>query len=133
MEEGASHDLHYLHEGYSGHQAPACSNERLVEVAHTWYTAALGELYRSGFYSSPQLSTLQALAILGLLHRNFGEIHREYFLLGLAINVARTLGLDHLGQEGNKVQALSVASRWNQQTDRELGRRLWWTFVICDW
>ena len=132
MQEAIS-DLHYLPEGYSGQQAPSPATGRLVELSHTWYEAAIQELNRSNFFSKPQLSTVQALGIIGLLHRNFGEIHREYFLLGLAINVARTLGLNHLGQEGNDIQALGKAGRWNQQTDRELGRRLWWTLVNCDW
>jgi hypothetical protein len=133
MEEDASYDLHCLHEGYSGQQAPAYAAGGLVEVSHTWYEAALRELSLAKFFSKPQLPMVQTLGILGLLHRNFGEIHREYFLLGLAINVARTLGLDHLGQEGLNVQAFGKTCRWNQRADRELGRRLWWTLVICDW
>jgi Fungal specific transcription factor domain len=133
MGKEMSGDVHYLHEGYSGHQAPAFATGDLVEISHTWYETAIRELGRSNFFSKPQLSTVQALAILGLLHRNFGEIHREYFLLGLAINVARTLGLDHLGQEGSTIKEPSNTSRWNERADREVGRRLWWTLVICDW
>lgn len=133
MVENASSELHYLHEGFSGQQAPASAANGLVEVSHTWYEATLRELNRSNFFSKPQLSTVQALGILGLLHRNFGEMYREYFLLGLAINVARTLGLDHLSQEGNNVQAFGKACRWKERADRELSRRLWWTLVICDW
>jgi Fungal specific transcription factor domain len=109
------------------------SNQANADFEIFRYEAALQELNRSNFSSKPQLSTIQALAILGLLHRNFGEIHREYFLLGLAINVARTLGLDHLGQEANNFQAFDKSCRWKQRSERELGRRLWWTLVICDW
>jgi hypothetical protein len=114
MEEDASCNLHYLHDGYSGQQAPASESSALVEVSHTWYEATLRELNLSKFFSKTQLSTVQMLGILGLLHRSFGEIHREYFLLGLAINVARTLGLDHLGGEGHNIQAFGKSSRWSQ-------------------
>ena len=101
-----------------------------MELSHSWYDAALKELSNSNFLSTPQLSTVQTVAILTLLHRNFGESHREYFLLGLAINTARTLGLDHLNEAGYET------SNWpmlRDQPERELGRRLWWTLVICDW
>jgi hypothetical protein len=70
----------------------------LVEVSQTWYESALAELNHSNFIRKSQLSTVKTVAILMMRHRNFGESHREYFLLGLAINVARTLGLDHLGK-----------------------------------
>jgi hypothetical protein len=36
MDEDASCDLHYLHEGFSGQQAPASATGGLVEVAHAW-------------------------------------------------------------------------------------------------
>jgi hypothetical protein len=104
----------------------------LIDVSHAWYEAALSELNLSDFFSKPQLSTVQTTAILMLLHRNFGEAHREYFLLGLTVNVARSLGLDHLGQEDTNFR-INRSSRWTDRKDRELGRRLWWTLVICDW
>lgn len=134
IDEDTSHELHYIHEGYSGQQGPACSTEGgLFEVARTWYETAIKELERSNFFSKPQISTVKALGILNLLHRNFGETHREYFLLGLAISVARTLGLDHLPLEGDNIQESHTPYRLSHRSDRELGRRLWWTLVICDW
>lgn len=105
----------------------------LRDISHVWYEAAFTELGHSGYFSKPQLSTVQSLAILMILHRNFGESHREYFLLGLAVNVARTLGLDHLGHEGPDFQVSGNRRNWKDRRDRELGRRLWWTLVICDW
>jgi Fungal specific transcription factor domain len=105
----------------------------LVDISHSWYETAFRELNRSQFFSKPQLSTVQALAILMILHRNFGESHREYFLLGLAVNTARTLGMDHLGQEGSNIRGMSTRPEWNNRSEREVGRRLWWTLVICDW
>jgi hypothetical protein len=104
----------------------------LIDVSHAWYETALRELNRSDFFSKPQLSTVQTIAILMLLHRNFGEAHRESFLLGLAVNVARSLGLDHLGQEDTNLRT-NRSSQLTDQKDRELGRRLWWNLVICDW
>ena len=135
MEDEAAGDIHYIHEAFSGQQAPAMESatNRLMDISHTWYDAAFRELNHAGFFSKPQLSTVQTLAILMILHRNFGESHREFFLLGLTVNVARTLGLDHLGQEGGNSQGFIDRPEWNDRSDRELGRRLWWTLVICDW
>jgi hypothetical protein len=135
LEDEAAADVHYIHEGFSGQQAPAMesTNCGLMDVSRAWYDACFTELGHSGYLSKPQLSTVQTLAILMILHRNFGESHRDYFLLGLAINVGRTLGLDHLGHEGGNFQAIGNRHDWNDRRDRELGRRLWWTLVIGDW
>jgi hypothetical protein len=137
MDEETAKEVHYIHEAFSGQRAPDIGlvGAGLAEISQIWYEAALIELSHSKFLSKPRLSTVQTLAILNLLHRNFGESHREYFLLGLAINTARILGLDHLKKESVDFDGATTYLGGNAggRSDRELGRRLWWTLVICDW
>ena len=127
--------ISYLRDDFSGD-----SNQRTIsasiptkEVSRTWYDAAMRELHLANFLSKPSLATVQTLAILALLHKNLGELDREYFLLGLSINIARTLGMDRLGREDSFSAGLSSHVDWSDRQNRELGRRLWWTLLISDW
>jgi hypothetical protein len=135
MDEETADEVHYIHEGFSGQQTPDIGRvgAGLAEISKSWYDAAFRELGLSNFLSKPQLSTVQTSAILILLHRNFGEAHRDYCLLGLAINTARVLGLDHLREVAHHGAIERAEKHPNRRRDRELGRRLWWTLVICDW
>lgn len=135
MDENDYLDIHYIHEGFSGNRRPAVISEGddILAISHAWYEAVFKELNYSDFLGKPNLATVQTLAILSLVHRNFGEAQREYTLLGVAINTARMLGLDRLGHEGQPGRRLSNAPHWAERKHRVLGRRLWWTLVICDW
>jgi hypothetical protein len=135
MDEEDGVDLHYLHEGFSGRSRPTSvsNSEGMLQISHAWYNAVFQELDLANYLSKPKLGTVQTLAICTTLHRNFGQPDREYVLLGVAINVARTLGMDRLGSEATCPKHLKTRVEWATWSRRELGRRLWWTLVICDW
>ncbi|KAH8679513.1 hypothetical protein BGZ60DRAFT_400172 [Tricladium varicosporioides] len=129
---------HFLHEGLSGSRARGYSTaiEEAQNVCRTWYEAVFKELNFADFIGKPTLPTVQTLAILNLVHRNFGESEREYVLLGVAINISRAIHMDRLGSEAlylNNSQRLQAMKIWRSRDDREIGRRLWWTLLICDW
>ncbi|KAL4891255.1 hypothetical protein BDV59DRAFT_194450 [Aspergillus ambiguus] len=107
--------------------------ENKSHLARIWYDACLRELELAKFAGKASLRTIQAIAILTLCNLNFGEMERESLLHGLAVNAARYLGMHRLGTEGKHPQDLAAKALWSSQADRELGRRLWWTLVICDW
>lgn len=107
--------------------------ENKARLSRTWYDSCLRELELANFTGKASLRTIQAIAILTLCNLNFGEMERESLLYGLAVNAARYLGMHRLGSEGKHPQDLAAKSLWSAQADRELGRRLWWTLVICDW
>lgn len=135
LDKEYTRDLHFIYEGNSSLslQSTLLEDGGSLMVARIWYDAAMRELQLSQFLGKPSLSTVQTLAILVILHRNFGEADREYFLLGIAINVSRTLGMDRLGSEACFPRELTNRREWSTRSGRELGRRLWWTLVICDW
>lgn len=103
-------------------------------VARMWYEAALKELERSGFLKQASLTSIQALVVLTLCNSNFGEHQQELLLMGLAINMARCLNMHRLGSEATySRETFSSTPEWSTVAERELGRRLWWTLVVCDW
>jgi hypothetical protein len=102
-------------------------------VSHHWYHAALQQLEYSDAMGKPQLHVVQVAAILTLCHPHFGQRYRDINLSSLAQNTARALQMHRLGSESSYPESLKGIPVWSEETDRELGRRLWWTLVICDW
>jgi hypothetical protein len=135
MSDEEAIQMHFLHEGLSGLRGPGLlpPTEGFSPVARVWYDTSLRYLTSADFTGQPALLNIQTLAIVTLLHRNLGEIQRDYTLLGLAINSARTIGMDRLGCESDTSRTSVSRDLWADRSTRELGRRLWWTLVICDW
>ncbi|RMZ72008.1 Fungal transcriptional regulatory N-terminal [Pyrenophora seminiperda CCB06] len=104
-----------------------------VHTSRIWYEAALKELERYGFTGAPSLPVVQALSVLTLCHSNFGEHQREWLITGFATNMARCLDMHKLGTETNCSKDLCRRPEWSSPSQRELGRRLWWSCVIRDW
>ena len=104
-----------------------------LQLCHTWYDLAFRQLELSNAMARPQLHLIQVTAILTLCNSHFGESFRERSLTSLAINTARELNMHRLGSESSFPHRLARMPEWNTREKRELGRRLWWTLVICDW
>jgi hypothetical protein len=71
----------------------------MLQISRVWYDAVFQELDRVDYLRKPKLCTVQTLAICMLLHGNFGQPDRDHVFLGVAISVARALGMDRLGSE----------------------------------
>ncbi|KAJ5088268.1 hypothetical protein N7456_011884 [Penicillium angulare] len=130
MSEGELREIQLLYESFS-HRAPSTISsigKNPGDLAGIWYEAALKELSLADYTRRPAISTVQVVAILNLLHKNLGESTREYILHGMAVNVARLIGMDHLGEETS-----SPAIRSLSEEQLLVRQRLWWTLVICDW
>jgi hypothetical protein len=104
-----------------------------VHTSRLWYEAALKEVERFGCSGVPNLPIVQALSVLTLCHSNFGEHQREWLFTGLATNIARCLDMHKLGTEAAVSKELCLKQEWSTPAQRELGRRLWWSYVIRDW
>ncbi|KAJ9102966.1 hypothetical protein QFC19_004523 [Naganishia cerealis] len=86
----------------------------------------------------PRIETLQAFIIIGPYWSSFGRIEAHLGLLGTAVKIAHNLGINRLGPELRKEatyqEVLShFGARWAMASDREVGRRIWWTLVELDW
>lgn len=91
------------------------------------------ELDNANYTRQSSVSTVQALAILNIVHKNLGESSREYILHGVAVNVARLIGIDNLGGNSGATEAVANDAIDPNDIQRNVYRRLWWTLVICDW
>ncbi|EXA34306.1 hypothetical protein FOVG_14737 [Fusarium oxysporum f. sp. pisi HDV247] len=109
------------------------SDEDLVILSRYWYWAVLQALEDSDFLGKPRLSTVQTIAILTLVNSSFGQNDREWMLIGIAVNIARILNMHRLASEQTLSTRISALPQWRTLAQRNLGRRLWWTLVICDW
>lgn len=134
MEADQISQLHFLHEGFSGRAKTLSQDARNTQkVSWLYYETALQELDHADFLGAPSLSTVQTLALLSLVHRNFGQVEREHILLSVAISTAKALSMDCLGRESSMIDQVMTSPCWADRKSREMGRRLWWTLVICDW
>ncbi|KAG9852201.1 hypothetical protein KCU98_g3603, partial [Aureobasidium melanogenum] len=104
-----------------------------VHTSRLWYEVALKEVERYGCSGSPSLRIVQALSVLTLCHSNYGEPQREWLFTGWAASIARCLDMHRLGSEVAHSRNVSVRPEWSSFEKRELGRRVWWTYVIRDW
>ncbi|KIW05080.1 uncharacterized protein PV09_04228 [Verruconis gallopava] len=112
---------------------PADKIAYAVDVSRMWYESALQELHRSSFLRKPTIESIQTILVLTLCNSNNGEHQQEWVLLGACINMARSLDMHRLGSEQSFSNDLSTRPVWATPANRELGRRMWWNLVICDW
>lgn len=105
----------------------------LITLSRYWYWVALRDLEMHDFLGKPRLSTIQVVAILTLVNSSFGQNSRESILMGVAVKMARMLQMHRLSNEDGLPSPISKLPEWSTREKRDLGRRLWWTLVICDW
>jgi hypothetical protein len=101
---------------------PFCSSAvSIYDLQRNWYHAALFFLDKADFLRTPDIQTVQTIAVLGVIFNNVGDIGRHKMLWSIAIRQAQELqlGVDDVHEETNQGQ--------------QLRRRLWWTLVLCEW
>ncbi|GHJ83653.1 hypothetical protein NliqN6_0055 [Naganishia liquefaciens] len=86
----------------------------------------------------PRIETLQAYIIIGPYWSSFGRLEAHLGMLGTAVKVAHNLGINRLGSELHKEATYHdvlnhFGRKWVMASDREVGRRIWWTLVELDW
>ncbi|KAF8864876.1 hypothetical protein BDZ45DRAFT_684851 [Acephala macrosclerotiorum] len=97
-------------------------HDNVMTLLLNWYDASLFHLYRADFLRNLNFKSVQAIAILGIVFNNVGDSTLHTSLWACGIRIARSLSLDfdHRHPEESLVQ-------------REVRRRLWWTFALCEW
>lgn len=105
-----------------------------IDISRMWYEASLQELHNIGFLRTPRIECVQTILVLTLCTSNNGDHQQEWIMLGACINMARAMDMHRLGTEQSfDVQIATTRPDWATPAGRELGRRLWWNIVICDW
>jgi hypothetical protein len=90
-------------------------------LLRNWYGSALFCLDRSNYLRTYDYQAVQALGVLQMCCSAVGDFKYRSFLLSHAIRMGNGIGLPF--QPDGKRTIL----------EREVSRRMWWTFIICDW
>lgn len=100
-------------------------------LADNLYHVAEGVLWMSRFLHRQTFESLQAISLMTVYGFGLEDgADATWALCGSAIKIAQNLGLNRLEAEApGKVWS----PLWRSRLRRELGRRLWWTFVALDW
>ncbi|WVQ86192.1 hypothetical protein IAT38_008360 [Cryptococcus sp. DSM 104549] len=102
------------------------------EIARALFIAAKEMLFASDFLFSHTLEHLQCIILMGVYQYNTDlAADSHWSLLGSAIKIAQSLGLQRLGSEDQPSTAWPAA--WRDPARRDVGRRIWWNLVYLDW
>ncbi|KAL1863892.1 hypothetical protein Daus18300_008041 [Diaporthe australafricana] len=93
-----------------------------TSLLRNWYESALLFLDTADYIKSPDVRTVQAIAILNIVFNNVGDVHRHQNMWTVAIRQAQQLGLG--SDEDNTDESYC---------EQQIRKRLWWTLVICEW
>ncbi|KAI1370208.1 hypothetical protein F4677DRAFT_458029 [Hypoxylon crocopeplum] len=114
------------------------SNERYGSIANSksfaeiWYNKMISTLIENHYMGNHSIYSVQAIAISTLVAHPLGHSNTHYVLLSAATRIAQCLGLDKVKDPKSKPPCLSVAD-WNNATDHESKRRIWWQLIIQDY
>lgn len=104
-----------------------------IMYSRQWYFCAVRDFKEADFEFRASIHACQTFAILTLCNMHFDESEREWLIMGVAIQTARALKMHRLGTEASFDETVLEKPEWATVRGRQLGRRLWWTLVICDW
>lgn len=88
---------------------------------HNWYHAALFCLDRADYLRTPDIRSVQAIAILQLCCGAAGDGRLRRRLIAVGISLSNDLGLPFGPDSGHSI------------VHRELSRQWWWMFVASEW
>ncbi|RAH69924.1 fungal specific transcription factor domain-containing protein [Aspergillus aculeatinus CBS 121060] len=96
--------------------------ERVAFLRENWYDAALYFLHQADFLRLLDVRNIQTISILGTVFSNFGDLNLYYNLLGCAVRIGESLGINN-----------DYTHHSGVLPDLESQRSLWWSLVILDW
>jgi hypothetical protein len=102
-----------------------------LALADQLYHVAEGVLWCSRFLNRQTFESLQAISLMTIYGFGMEDgADATWALLGTAVKIAQNLGMNRLEAEAADKVWSPV---WNTRLRREMGRRVWWTFVSLDW
>lgn len=91
-------------------------------MRENWYDAALYFLHKADFLRLLDVRNIQTISILCTVFSNFGDLNIYYNMLGCAIRIGESLGINN-----DYTHFSGVLPDLSSQ------RHLWWSLVILDW
>lgn len=96
--------------------------DRIALLRENWYDAALYFLHEADFLRLLDVRNVQTISILGTVFSNFGDLNLYYNLLGCAVRISESLGINN-----DYTHLTGILPDLRSQ------RCLWWSLVILDW
>ena len=108
-----------------------------AKLTRQWYKAAVTCLHLADFMSRHHIYSVEAIATLTMSAHILGFSNDQAVLLGSALKIAQSLGLQRLGPELDDTASLNGEppgeKAYEKIVSREIGRRLWSQLCIQDW
>ncbi|EXJ82173.1 hypothetical protein A1O1_08242 [Capronia coronata CBS 617.96] len=111
------------------------SKREAVKLATQWYKATITCLGLAEYTTNHSIYSVHAIATLTMSAHSLGRSSELSVLLGAALKIAQSLGLDRLCHNPTLEQILPTTSEEQRHTllQREIGRRLWSQLCVQDW
>ncbi|KIX99221.1 uncharacterized protein Z520_04797 [Fonsecaea multimorphosa CBS 102226] len=111
------------------------SKSEAVKLSMQWYKATITCLNQAEYTTNHSIYALHAIATLTMSAHSLGRSSELSVLLGSALKIAQSLGLDQLCHNPTLEQILPATSEEKRHTllRTEVGRRLWSQLCIQDW
>jgi hypothetical protein len=108
-----------------------------AKLTRQWYKASVTCLHLAEFMSRHHIYSVEAIATLTMSAHILGFSNDQAVLLGAALKIAQSLGLQRLGIELDDTASINgappVGPAMDKIISREVGRRLWSQLCIQDW
>ncbi|KIX07436.1 uncharacterized protein Z518_02089 [Rhinocladiella mackenziei CBS 650.93] len=111
------------------------SKQEATRLSLQWYKATISCLNQAEFTSNHNIYSIHAIATLTMSAHSLGHSSELSVLLGAALSIARSLGLDRLHHDPTleKITNSSPEDQRHKLLKREMGRRLWSQLCVQDW
>ncbi|KAF2173363.1 hypothetical protein M409DRAFT_48351 [Zasmidium cellare ATCC 36951] len=103
------------------------STEEKQHYSKKWHEAATECLVLGEFASKPHIYSIQTIQILALSALILGLSNQQFMMLGAAVRMAQSLGLQRLTYDGKD------STSEDTRIHRETCRRVWWNLAMQDW
>ncbi|KAI1609303.1 hypothetical protein EDD36DRAFT_66452 [Exophiala viscosa] len=111
------------------------SRQEVVKLSLQWYKASISCLNQAEYTSNHSIYSVHAIATLTMSAHPLGQSAELSVLLGAALKIAQSLGLDRLDHNTTleKITSTSSEEQRHKLLNREIGRRLWSQLCVQDW
>lgn len=111
------------------------SKREAVKLSTQWYKATITCLGLAEYTNNHSIYSVHAIATLTMSAHSLGRSSELSVLLGAALKIAQSLGLDRLCHNPTLEEISPTTSEEQRYTllQREIGRRLWSQLCVQDW
>lgn len=111
------------------------SQQEAVKLSMQWYRASITCLNHGEWTAEHRLYSVQAVTTLAMSAHSLGQSSELSILLGAALKIAQTLGLDKISHNAavDEIDASSSNDQRHRSLNREIGRKLWSQLCVQDW